>query len=201
MTGCTLWFTGLSGAGKTTISSLVVEELRQRGRKVESLDGDVVRTHLSKGLGFSKEDRDINIKRIAFVCELLTRNDVIAIAAAISPYRETRDYARNTIGNFIEVFINCPIDVCVERDTKGLYKKAIAGEITSFTGISDPYEEPLSPEITINTHEESPEESAARVIRILEEQGYIDAASPVDDVYTDDEKEELAKRLADLGYI
>ncbi|MDP1808517.1 MAG: adenylyl-sulfate kinase [Actinomycetota bacterium] len=201
MVGCTLWFTGLSGAGKTTVANLVEEELRRRGQKVESLDGDVVRTHLSKGLGFSKEDRDTNIKRIAFVCELLTRNDVIAIAAAISPYREVRDYARRTIGAFVEVFVDCPLDVCVARDTKGLYKKAIAGEITNFTGVSDPYEEPESPEVTLHTHEEPPEASAAKVIGKLEELGYIEAVAPLDDVYTEAEKEELAKRLADLGYI
>lgn len=201
MVGCTLWFTGLSGAGKTTVANLVEEELRRRGQKVESLDGDVVRTHLSKGLGFSKEDRDTNIKRIAFVCELLTRNDVIAIAAAISPYREVRDYARRTIGAFVEVFVDCPLDVCVARDTKGLYKKAIAGEITNFTGVSDPYEEPESPEVTLRTHEEPPEASAAKVMAKLEELGYIEAVAPLDDVYTEAEKEELAKRLADLGYI
>ncbi len=176
MSGCTLWFTGLSGAGKTTISNIVEEELRRRGRNVEVLDGDIIRTHLSKGLGFSKEDRDTNIKRIAFVCELLTRNDVIAMAAAISPYRETRDYARQTIGNFVEIFVNCPLDVCIERDVKGLYKKALSGEISNFTGVSDPYEEPESAEIVLNTHEESPEESAARVIACLEDLGYLDPA-------------------------
>ena len=200
MAGCTLWFTGLSGSGKSTISKLVEEELRRRGVKVEVLDGDVIRTHLSKGLGFSKEDRDTNIKRIAFVCELLTRNDVIAMAAAISPYRATRDYARRTIGNFIEVFVNCPLEVCIERDAKGLYRKALAGEITNFTGISDPYEEPQSPELTIDTHEESPEESAAQVVRRLEELGYIEPAA-AEDVYSEEEKAELAKRLADLGYM
>jgi len=200
MAGCTLWFTGLSGSGKSTISKLVEEELRRRGVKVEVLDGDVIRTHLSKGLGFSKEDRDTNIKRIAFVCELLTRNDVIAMAAAISPYRATRDYARRTIGNFIEVFVNCPLEVCIERDAKGLYRKALAGEITNFTGVSDPYEEPQSPELTIDTHEESPEESAAQVVRRLEELGYIEPAA-AEDVYSEEEKAELAKRLADLGYM
>lgn len=201
MAGCTLWFTGLSGAGKTTVANLVEEELRRRGQKVESLDGDVVRTHLSKGLGFSKEDRDTNIKRIAFVCDLLTRNEVIAIAAAISPYAEVRDYARRTIGDFVEVFVDCPLDTCVERDVKGLYKKAIAGEITNFTGVSDPYEKPDSPEVTLRTHEESPEQSAAKVIAKLEELGYIAAVALSDDVYTEAEKEELAKRLADLGYL
>ena len=201
MAGCTLWFTGLSGSGKTTVSQLVEEELRRRGQKVESLDGDIVRTHLSKGLGFSKEDRDTNIKRIAFVCELLTRNEVVAIAAAISPYRAIRDYAREQIGDFVEIFVSCPLDVCISRDVKGLYQKAIAGEIANFTGVSDPYEDPLKPEIVLNTAEESPEESAAKVLRKLEELGYVAPAAPLDDVYSEEEKEELAKRLADLGYI
>ncbi len=200
MAGCTLWFTGLSGAGKSTISKLVEEELRRRGAKVEVLDGDVIRTHLSKGLGFSKEDRDTNIKRIAFVCELLTRNDVIAMAAVISPYRATRAYARETIGNFIEVFVNCPLNVCVERDTKGLYRKALAGEIDNFTGVSDPYEEPEVPELTINTNQESPEESAAQVVRRLEELGYVEPVG-AEEVYSEEEKADLAKRLADLGYM
>lgn len=201
MGGCTLWFTGLSGSGKTTVSKIVEAELRKRGCKVEALDGDVVRTNLSKGLGFSKEDRDTNIKRIAFVCELLTRNDVIAIAAAISPYREIRDYARERIGDFVEIFVNCPLETCIERDTKGLYKKAIAGEISNFTGVSDPYEPPLSAEITLNTGDEKPEESAAKVIKQLEEMGYVQAAASIEEVYSENEKEELAKRLADLGYI
>ena len=201
MAGCTLWFTGLSGAGKTTVSKLVEEELKRRGHKVEILDGDIIRTHLSKGLGFSKEDRDTNIKRIAFVCELLSRNEVIAIAAAISPYRATRDYARERIGNFVEIFVNCPLEVCMERDVKGLYEKAIAGEIDNFTGVSDPYEEPLAAEVVVSTHEETAAESAAKVIGKLEDLAYIEPAAAVEDVYTDAEKEELAKRLADLGYI
>ena len=201
MACCTLWFTGLSGAGKTTVSKLVEEELKRRGHKVEILDGDIIRTHLSKGLGFSKEDRDTNIKRIAFVCELLSRNEVIAIAAAISPYRATRDYARERIGNFVEIFVNCPLEVCMERDVKGLYEKAIAGEIDNFTGVSDPYEEPLAAEVVVSTHEETAAESAAKVIGKLEDLGYIEPAAAVEDVYTDAEKEELAKRLADLGYI
>jgi adenylylsulfate kinase len=199
MAGCTLWLTGLSGAGKSTISKLVETELRKRDCKVEVLDGDIIRTHLSKGLGFSKEDRDINIKRIAFVCGLLTRNDVIALAAAISPYKEARDYARETIGNFIEIFVNCPVDVCMERDTKGLYKKALAGEISNFTGVSDPYEEPDRPDLVINTHEETPEASAGRIIKHLEELGYIPVTA--EEVYSEEEKAELAKRLADLGYM
>jgi adenylyl-sulfate kinase len=174
--GATLWFTGLSGSGKTTVSSILEETLRQSGYKVEVLDGDVVRTNLSKGLGFSKEDRDINIKRIGFVCNLLTRNDVIAIAAAISPYREVRDSVRKEVGeNFIEIFCECPLEVLVERDVKGLYKKALAGEIKNFTGVSDPYEEPESPEIVVNSSTETPEASAERIIQYLIENGYLEA--------------------------
>jgi len=154
--GLTLWFTGLSGAGKTTLARMIEIELRNRGHKVEVLDGDVVRTNLSKGLGFSKEDRDTNIRRIGFVCNLLARNDVIAIAAAISPYRDMRDEVRRDTGAFVEVFVKCPIDVLAERDIKGLYKKAMAGEIKHFTGIDDPYEEPLAPEILVETDKETP---------------------------------------------
>ena len=172
--GYTLWFTGLSGAGKTTISHIVAEELEARGSKLEILDGDVVRENLSKGLGFSKEDRDINIRRIAFVADLLSRNGVPVITAAISPYREIRDEAREMMGDrFIEVYIEASVDACAERDVKGLYKKAFAGEIKEFTGVSDPYEEPLNAEITLKTEEEEPEESAARLIAYLEERGLL----------------------------
>lgn len=171
--GFTIWFTGLSGAGKTTITDRVVEMIHERGRNVEVLDGDVVRTHLSKGLGFSKEDRDENIKRIAFVCKLLTRNGAATIAAAISPYRDVRDYARAEIGAFVEVYVRCPLEVCIERDVKGLYKKAIAGEIKQFTGISDPYEEPLNPEVICDTDQESVEVSAKKVVAKLDELGYL----------------------------
>ena len=138
--GFTLWFTGLSGAGKSTISERIYHRLKTEGAKVELLDGDIVRTHLSKGLGFSKEDRDTNVRRIGFVSELLSRNGVIALVAAISPYREVREEVRGRIGNFVEVYVHCPIEVLAERDVKGLYKKALAGEIGSFTGVSDPYE-------------------------------------------------------------
>ncbi|MBI4971142.1 MAG: adenylyl-sulfate kinase [Candidatus Omnitrophica bacterium] len=172
--GVTIWFTGLSGAGKSTIALILEKRLRKLGAKVEILDGDVVRTNLSKGLGFSREDRDTNIKRIGFVCNLLTRNDVIAISAAISPYREVRDYNRQLIGNFLEVYTRCSLDKCIERDTKGLYKKAIAGEIKEFTGISDPYEEPLNPEVVVDTDKETPEQSAEKVFNKLEELGYLD---------------------------
>ncbi|HWQ15888.1 MAG TPA: adenylyl-sulfate kinase [Roseiflexaceae bacterium] len=172
-TGFTLWFTGLSGAGKTTLAEIIAAELRARGRKVEVLDGDVVRTHLSKGLGFSKEDRDTNIRRIGWVCEVLTRNDVVAIAAAISPYRAVRDEVRTRIGRFVEVFVDVPLQAAIERDVKGLYKKALAGEIVGFTGVDDPYEPPLAPEVTVRTAEETPRESAARILAALEGRGYL----------------------------
>ena len=198
--GVTLWFTGLSGAGKTTLARIVENELRNRGHKVEVLDGDVVRTNLSKGLGFSKEDRDTNIRRIGFVCNLLTRNEVIAIAAAISPYRDIRDEVRRDIGAFVEVFVKCPIDVLAERDVKGLYKKALAGEIKNFTGIDDPYEEPLAPEVVVETDRETPEQSAARILAKLEDLQYV-AAVAASDAYTDGDDEEVRRRLEALGYV
>ena len=196
--GVTLWFTGLSGAGKTTLARILGSELRGRGHKV--LDGDVVRTNLSKGLGFSKEDRDTNIRRIGFVCNLLTRNQVIAIAAAISPYREVRDEVRRDIGAFVEIFVKCPIDVLAERDVKGLYKKAMAGEIKNFTGIDDPYEEPLTAEVVVETDRETPAESAARIIAKLEELRYIAATTPADG-YSDEDAAEVRRRLEALGYV
>jgi len=165
--GCTVWFTGLSGAGKSTVSTLLHRRLCAAGAKVELLDGDVVRTHLSKGLGFSREDRDENIRRIGFVCELLSRNGVIAIAAAISPYREIRQSVRARIPNFVEVFMECPMDVLIERDVKGLYKRALAGEIEHFTGVSDPYEPPESPELILDSSRESPEQSVDRLWQTL----------------------------------
>jgi adenylyl-sulfate kinase len=171
--GFTLWFTGLSGAGKSTISRILELRLRELGAKVEVLDGDVVRTHLSKGLGFSKEDRDENVRRIGFVCELLSRNGVIAIAAAISPYRGVRAEVRTRIPNFVEVYVACPIEVLAERDVKGLYKRTAAGEIPLFTGISDPYELPLSPEITVNSSEETPQQSVEKIWATLERLGLV----------------------------
>lgn len=173
-TGLTIWFTGLSGAGKSTISAILERELRAAGQKVEVLDGDVVRTHLSKGLGFSKEDRDINIRRIGWVCEVLSRNGVFAIAAAISPYRAVRDEVRERHGGrFIEIFIDVPLEVAIERDVKGLYKKALAGEIKGFTGVDDPYEPPLDPELIIHTDQETPQASAARILTALRQLGYL----------------------------
>ena len=171
--GFTLWFTGLSGAGKSTISGIIEKRLREAGAKIEVLDGDVVRENLSKGLGFSNEDRDINIRRIGFVCELLARNGVIAMVAAISPYRAVREEIRSRIANFVEVYVECPLEVVAGRDVKGLYKKAIAGEIPQFTGVSDPYEPPLHPEMVVHSDSESAEESANRVWAKLEELGLI----------------------------
>jgi adenylylsulfate kinase len=173
-TGFTLWFTGLSGAGKSTLSEAIEKRLQQHGRNVEILDGDIVRTHLSKGLGFSREDRDTNIKRIAFVCSLLTRNGVVCISAAIAPYREARDWARQEIGNFVEVYVKCPIDVCRQRDVKGLYKLVDEGKLKGFTGVDDPYEEPEHPELVIETDKETLDESVTHILHKLVELGYLD---------------------------
>jgi adenylyl-sulfate kinase len=174
--GFTLWFTGLSGSGKTAIAKRVAEQLRGRDLKVERLDGDIVRQSLTRDLGFSKEDRDKNIERVTFVAKLLTRNGVAVLCSFISPYRERRAKSRREIGDFIEVFVECPVSVCTERDVKGLYAKAFAGEIENFTGVSDPYEEPENPEIICHTAQETPEESAAKVIAYLEEHGYATVA-------------------------
>jgi adenylyl-sulfate kinase len=165
--GCCLWFTGLSGAGKSTVANIVVSELRARGRKVELLDGDEIREHLSKGLTFSKEDRDINIRRIGWVASVLARNGVVSVTAAISPYRAVRDEVRATMDNFIEIYVATSLEDCEARDVKGLYAKARTGEIPEFTGVSDPYEPPTDPEIRLETAGRTPEESAAEVIAWL----------------------------------
>lgn len=172
--GVTVWFTGLSGAGKTTISKAVEQELRERGHLVEVLDGDIVRQNLTKGLGFSKEDRDENIRRIGFVAHLLTRNGVIVLVSAISPYREIRQEVKAKIGDFIQVFVNAPLEVCEQRDVKGLYKKARAGEIKHFTGIDDPYEIPTDPDVECRTDIETEAESVAKVWQKLQASGYVD---------------------------
>lgn len=200
MKGFTLWFTGLSGAGKTCLSRRIEKILLERGMKVEVLDGDVVRTNLSKGLGFSKEDRDTNILRIGFVCNLLTRNDVVAIAAAISPYREIRAQNRKLVGRYVEVFVKCSIDELIKRDTKGLYLKAIKGEIKNFTGISDPYEEPLDPEIVVDTALETEDVSTNKIIKTLEILGYIPPSGTGED-YSSEEEGKIKERLKALGYI
>lgn len=171
--GVTVWFTGLSGAGKTTISRAVGNRLKSYGQKLEILDGDVVRLNLCKGLGFSKEDRDENIRRVGFVAALLTRNQVTVLVSAISPYREIRQEVRERIGNFVEVYVNAPLQVCEQRDVKGLYKKARAGEIKNFTGVDDPYEPPFNPDVECRTDLETVEESVSKVLAKLRELGYV----------------------------
>ena len=174
--GFTLWLTGMSGAGKSTISDYIMARFRKEGAKVELLDGDIVRTKLSLGLGFSREDRDTNIRRIGFVAELLSRHGVIVVVAAISPYRQTREEVKGNIGRFLEVFVDCPIEVLAARDVKGLYKRAAAGELTHFTGISDPYEPPPDPDVTVRSDRETVQESAAKIWSELERRGWIGAA-------------------------
>jgi len=179
--GFTLWFTGLSAAGKSTIAELDGAELEKNEHKVEYLDGDTVRTHLSKGLGFSKEDRDTHIERVGWVASRLTRQGGAVIAAAISPYEETRRKARELVeevGTFVEVYVNASGDECARRDVKGLYEKAFKGEIKEFTGVSDPYEEPVSPELVLDSEQHSPEESAALVVAKLEELGLVPVEVP-----------------------
>lgn len=171
--GVVVWFTGLSGAGKSTLAEALAPRLRAAGKKVELLDGDAVRENLSRGLGFSREDRDINVARLAFVAHLLARNGVIVLVAAISPFREARDRARALIGDFVEVHVAPPLEACVERDVKGLYKKALAGEIPQFTGVSDPYEAPLDAEITLDTRNLSVEDAVISVAAKLRELGYL----------------------------
>jgi adenylyl-sulfate kinase len=175
--GFTLWFTGMSGAGKSTLSQPVTARLRELGHRVELLDGDVVRTNLSAGLTFSKEDRDINVRRIGFVANLLSRNGVVAVTAAISPYRAVRDEVRQMVtgdgAGFVEVFVRCPVEVLAERDVKGLYKQALAGKIANFTGVSDPYEEPLAPEVVIDSSRESVDASIEKILGRLRELGHV----------------------------
>jgi len=172
-TGVTIWFTGLPSSGKTTIAESLAGVLRGKGYKVERLDGDVIRTNLWKELGFSKEDRDENIRRAAYLAGVFTRNGIMTLTTFISPYRELRQHARERIGNFVEVYVKCPVEICIQRDPKGLYKKAIAGEIKNFTGISDPYEEPLNPEVLIESDKEQIEDSVSRVMDKLKELMYI----------------------------
>lgn len=173
MKGVTVWLTGLPSSGKSTLARMMERLFRKWNLKVELLDGDVVRTHLSKGLGFSREDRETNIKRIGFVCSLLSRNGVIALASVVSPYKEVREYNRRLIGNYVEVYVNTPVEECERRDVKGLYKKARAGEIKNFTGIDDPYEAPVNPEVVCETSFETPEQSVDKIIGRLEQLGYL----------------------------
>jgi adenylyl-sulfate kinase len=197
--GFTLWFTGLPGSGKSTLAERVRDILLERGMKVEVLDGDEVRTNLSKGLGFSKEDRDTNIRRIGWVCHVLARNDVVAISAAISPYKAIRDENRKLIGRFVEVYCKCDLDTLKDRDPKGLYEKALSGEIKNFTGVSDPYEAPDKPEVIVDTAGEDIETSLNRIIATLEQLNYIPAGDGRG--YSQEEEETIRQRLKDLGYI
>ena len=199
--GFTLWFTGLSGSGKTALAKALEPILRERGLKVERLDGDIVRQSLTRDLGFSKEDRDKNIERVTFVAKLLTRNGVAVLCSFISPYIARRDKTRQEIGNFVECYVECPLDVLVERDVKGLYKKALAGEIQNFTGVSDPYEPPPNPEITVNSATQTIEESLDIILRRLEEMGYIPPAKDAQGAYDEQEEKEVEDRLRALGYI
>ena len=198
--GFTLWFTGLPCSGKTTVSEIVGKELRERGLNVEILDGDELRRNLSKDLGFSKEDRETHLKRVGFIAKLLSRNDVATLAAFVSPYRAVRKYLRIETGNFIEVYVKCSVEVCIKRDVKGMYKKAIEGEIQNFTGISDPYEEPLEPEIIIETDKEMPMESAQKVIQRLESMECIPPASE-SVIYTAEEEKSIKEKLKTRGYL
>lgn len=200
--GVTVWFTGLSGAGKTALALRLEEELRKRGLKVERLDGDIVRQGLTRDLGFSKEDRDKNIERVTFVAKLLTRNGVAVLCSFISPYRAVRASSRQQIGNFCEVYCYAPMETLIERDVKGLYKKALAGEIPNFTGVSDPYEEPENPEVMIDSSKETIEESMTKVMRKLEELGYAPHAAEAElPSYTAEEEAAIEARLTALGYL
>lgn len=197
MKGYTVWFTGLSGAGKSALANLLAQEIRKRGQHVEILDGDVIRRSLSKGLGFSKEGRDENIRRVGHVCSYLTATNRVAVAACISPYASIRDRNRELIGDFVEVYCKCNVEECAKRDPKGLYAKAFAGEIKGFTGVDDPYEEPVSPEVMVETDSEDIEESLAKIIAKLEEMGYL----PRTDALSDEEEAQVVERLKDLGYL
>jgi len=199
--GFTLWFTGLSGSGKSTIADGVAKILVHRGMKMERLDGDIVRKSLTKDLGFTKEDRDKNIERVTFVAKLLSRNGVATLVSFISPYIEKREKARKETTNFIEVFVKCPLEILMKRDVKGLYKKAMNGEIENFTGVSDPYEEPPNPEIVVNSDKDSARESINQVIKWLEEKGFVPLATETEEIVTKDEEKEIKKRLEQLGYL
>ncbi len=198
--GVTIWFTGMSGSGKTALAIPLEEELRKRGLRVERLDGDIVRQSLTRDLGFSKEDRDKNIERVTFVAKLLTRNGVAVLCSFISPYRAVRAKVREEVGNFVEVYCHASLETLIDRDVKGLYKKALAGEIENFTGISDPYEPPENPDVMIDSGAETIEKSLAKILRKLEELGYV---PPSDEAtsYTAEEEAEIEARLEALGYL
>ena len=198
--GVTVWFTGMSGAGKTALAIPLEAELRKRGLKVERLDGDIVRQSLTRDLGFSKEDRDKNIERVTFVAKLLTRNGVAVLCSFISPYRAVRAQVKEEVGNFVEVYCYASLETLIERDVKGLYKKALAGEIENFTGVSDPYEAPENPDVLIDSGAETLEESLGKIVRKLEQLGYVPPAEDAEP-YTAEEEAEVEARLAALGYL
>ncbi|MBN1354788.1 adenylyl-sulfate kinase [bacterium] len=195
--GYTVWFTGLSGSGKSALANRLAETIKSRGQTAEVIDGDVIRRSLSKDLGFSKEDRDENIRRVGHVCSYLTATERVAIAACISPYVSIRNRNRDLIGNFVEVYCKCAVQVCAQRDPKGLYAKAFAGEIKGFTGVDDPYEEPENPEVTVFTDSETVEDSLTRIVTRLEDMGYL----PRQDSLTAEEESEIRERLKNLGYL
>ena len=199
MKGVTIWFTGLPCSGKTTLALKLSAELRKRGIHCEDLDGDITRKYLSKGLGFSKEDRDENIRRVGFVCSLLTKHGAVTTAAFVSPYRSIRAEIREMIGDFVEVYVKCSLEKCIERDVKGMYKKAIAGEIKNFTGISDPFEEPEKPELVIESDKESEDESLQKLLVKLEELGYLKPAGK-DVVIPDYLRQDLIKILGSQNF-
>jgi len=199
MKGVTVWFTGLPCSGKTTLALKLSAELKKRGILCEDLDGDITRKYLSKGLGFSKEDRDENIRRVGFVCSLLTKHGAVTTAAFVSPYRSIREENRKLIGNYVEVYVKCSLDECIKRDVKGMYKKAIAGEIKNFTGVSDPFEEPLKPELVIESDKESEDESLKKVLNKLEELGYLQPTGK-DIVIPDYLRLDLVKILANQNF-
>lgn len=198
--GVTVWFTGMSGSGKTALAVPLQEELGRRGLRVERLDGDIVRQSLTRDLGFTKEDRDKNIERVTFVAKLLTRNGVAVLCSFISPYRAVRAKVKEEVGNFVEVYCYAPLEALIERDVKGLYKKALAGEIKNFTGVSDPYEPPTNPDVMIDSSTETVEESLAKILRRLEELGYVPPSEETE-AYTAEEEAEIEARLEALGYL
>ena len=199
--GFTIWLTGLPRSGKTTIARLLADELSGRGFEVETLDGSALRTDFSKDLGFSKEDRETHVKRAGYMAKLLAKHGVITIATFVSPYRETRDMIREDIIRFVEVFVKVSAEECAKRDTKGLYKKAQNGEIEQFTGVSSPYEEPLKPEVLIETDKELPEEAVGKIVMTIEKLGFLTSSSDTRKAYSAEEEKEVENRLKDLGYL
>jgi adenylyl-sulfate kinase len=201
MKGLTIWLTGLPCSGKSTLANEIAKELLERGMRAELLDGDELRTNLSKGLGFSTEDRITNIRRVGWVCKLLTRNDTIVVCAVIAPYESARRKNREEIGRYMEVYVKAPLETLIERDVKGMYKKALAGEIKNFTGIDDPYEAPSKPEVVVETDRESIEESTLKILKTMEILGFIPSDSIKDITYSAEEEKKIKSRLEDLGYL